>query len=183
MPTVAGSPQGAAIKGPMEQTFQSSETQMFKSIQPPRKTLSRFSSSRRFAGAIACAVAASLLLGGASNAFAQTPVPAAAVDPTVQPAPIDPGFSTMGVFMDANGPVYAVTNLEKTSWNGISVIIGNFYNFETDALNFLVVIPAAPGSVVWFSGTAAGVLYVFPDDPTETHWSDNRLRSGTYIPI
>ena len=105
---------------------------------------------------------------------AQEPVPT---------QPLDPQYSTAGVFLDSNGlPVYGVVNLAVTSWNGIELITGDFYDFETGAFEFMVVIPAAPATVVWFAGRSAGWVSAIGGG-SEPTWGDNFGHLGTYVPI
>lgn len=150
---------------------------MFTSISRPDTTATRLTNRRGFAGTLALTLAACLSIGGASTAAAQQ----------VPPAPLEPGFSTMGVFMGSDGPVYAVTNLAKTSWNGLDIIVGNLYNFETNEIEFMVVVPAAPASVVAFTRATAFVIwadYGSADHPEViVNWADNKHNRGTYIPL
>lgn len=140
----------------MEQVFQL-EISMISSMA--RSIVSH----RGFNGLAAVAIAAAVMFSGSSSALGQTPVPPAPVDPSVPPLPIEPGFSTMGVFLDGqNYPVVYVTNLTRTSWNGISVIVGNAYNFQTGQDEFMVVLPTAPGTVAGFTGSFTFTMWVGP---------------------
>lgn len=152
---------------------------------------------RGFAGLAAMTLAAALLLGNAATVSAQTVAPEtpAPVDPTVDPVPIEPGYSTMGMFLDDSdnsNVVYIVTNLEHTTWNGYRVVIGYLYNCATGSLEFMLVVPTAAGQVAGFTGSVTFAMWVGTNaqgdfgslwtgpPPTEDQFGPV---SGKYVPL
>lgn len=125
------------------------------------------------------AILALLGLLSCQTAVAQTAIPA----PPVAPQPVLPGHSTSGLFEDNGGmPVYGVTNLSATVWNGVPVITGDLFDFQTMQIEFFVAVPFSPGSVVWVAGNHGG--WADANDGTGVlRWGDNVGRSGVYIPL